>query len=61
MYEGCIDFALNYCLEKQLYESVGCENCEEFVSYQGDLSSLIKQVVFKPYLLENRKTNSNAL
>ncbi|MGG3279367.1 hypothetical protein [Paenibacillus solani] len=55
VYENCIEFVLNSCSEKQIYELTGCENREELASYQNDLRSLIKTIMNIEYLPEKYK------
>jgi len=55
VYESCIDFVLNNCDEKTLYDLVGCETKIELKSFQYELKELLKTYVQEKYLPDRYK------
>lgn len=55
IYEGCIDYVLKTCSEKEILKLTGCENKTELSWFQEDLKKLIMGYVSKRFLLERYK------
>lgn len=53
VYEGCLNFVINNCNEKKIYDLTGCESKDELKEYQEELRGLIKKYVRSEYLPSN--------